>query len=183
MKNVKKLIDISERINCQGDYQKFFSFAGNYITKMKQEKRDNTEIFFNMVKTCENKYNTINVKLSMGISGAGNNIIKPWCKEILGNKELKSLTLDEIHYIMAVCAIKSKIKKESKEITENKNNKMNTNEMNKIIKQANYVIEKDTVTQTCKKCKKSFEVEKSKPFPKRKDGICPYCNYKHSIVC
>ncbi len=82
MKNVKKLIDISERINCQGDYQKFFSFAGNYITKMKQEKRDNTEIFFNMVKTCENKYNTINVKLSMGISGAGNSGISASIEEI-----------------------------------------------------------------------------------------------------
>lgn len=183
MKNVKKLIDISERINCQGDYQKFFSFAGNYITKMKQEKRDNTEIFFNMVKTCENKYNTINVKLSMGISGRGNNIIKPWCKEILGNKELKSLTLDEIHYIMAVCDVKSKIKKESKEITENKNNKINTNEMNKTPKNANSFIEKDTVTQTCKKCKKSFEVEKSKPFPGFKNAVCPHCNIVNRVKC
>lgn len=183
MKNVKKLIDISERINCQGDYQKFFSFAGNYITKMKQEKRDNTEIFFNMVKTCENKYNTINVKLSMGISGGGNNIIKFWCKEILGNKELKSLTLDEIHYIMAVCAIKSKIKKESKEITENKNNKMNTNQMNKTPKNVNRVIDKNTETKTCKKCKKSFEVEKSEFWTQRKKVTCPHCNHKDSIVC
>ena len=149
---------------------------------MKQGKKDKTEIFFNMIKTCQNKYDTTNIKLAMGVTGKDVDGIKIWCKEILENEELKSLDLDEIHYIMAVCAIKSKIKKESKGIDKDGNKQ---SEINNIPKNETRYKEKDTVTYVCRntKCRKSFEIERSKLFSQLKKGVCQYCNYKYSIKC
>jgi len=180
LKRASELIEITNRLDYSNDYEKFYEFAQNFIMHMKAENNTKTEGFFKTIKLILNNVNDATVKNALGIESKHNKVeaIKEWCKHISESEELKQLELAELHYVFGYATRKAKIAEASKNTTVGYKSKKN--EPPKTFKSESKVADKDTKSIKCKnkKCRKSFEVQKSQPFPQLKETVCPYCESK-----
>ncbi len=109
MKNKAELIEISRVLDTNGDYYPFYEFASNYIQGMKERGNKDTNAFFSTVKTLGNNLNSSINRKAMGITGNATENAKKWCTYICAARELKDLSLDELHYVIGYCARRAKI--------------------------------------------------------------------------
>ncbi len=105
-----ELLSIAESMSPLKDDEKFYRFAQTYIFGMKNRKSTCSDEFFEVVKYCSEHSSDSNVNYIMKLGGKhGANRIKIWCKLICENKELRTLELDELNYVMGCCARVAKI--------------------------------------------------------------------------
>lgn len=110
MKSKSELIEISGILDTDTRYCSFYEFAANYIRSLKEKGKNNAEEFFKVVSTLGNNSSIRENYTAFGKKGAGSSAeIKKWCSYICGSKELKGLSLNELHYVMGYCARRAKI--------------------------------------------------------------------------
>lgn len=179
MKRASELIEIASLLDYSNDYEKFYEFARNFIMHMKVENNTKTEDFLKIIKSILKNANDYTIKNALGLTSKHKpEVIKRWCNFIIKNEELEKLELAELHYVFGYATRKAKILKPSdRNSTENKSKDY---EPPKTFKSKSKVVDKDTKDIICKneKCRKSFEVQKSQPFPQFKETVCPYCESK-----
>lgn len=108
MKSRAELIEISGVLDTNGSYSPFYEFASNYIQGMKEHGNKEQKSFFEAIKLLGDNPSEANGK-AMGIEGKSPERIKEWCSYIYNAKELKDLSLDELHYVIGYCARRAKI--------------------------------------------------------------------------
>ena len=113
MKSRAELIEISGVLDTNGSYSPFYEFASNYIRGMRERENTDPNAFFSAVKTLDNNLDPKSKSQSnlkaMGITGNSTENAKKWCKYICAARELKDLSLDELHYVIGYCARRAKI--------------------------------------------------------------------------
>ena len=121
MKRKLELLEIADSLHFSSDENKFYEFAKNYILHMKVGGIDDTEHFFDTVEYIKTNSKRTSIKYALGPAGKGGETeIDEWCNRIMRNKDLRSLSLDELHYVMGYANRKSKVKKTSNSETQTK---------------------------------------------------------------
>lgn len=105
----KSLINLAKDISKEHESEKYFEFASNYLMNDREKGIKTTDNFFKMLNTCTQKTNFDTVKNAFGVRGKKNNNIKDWIDKMLKNPKLRRLSLDELHYVMAVASRCAKI--------------------------------------------------------------------------
>ena len=93
------------------DSTKYFEFASNYLMNNRKNNIQSTGNFFKMLENCKSNTNRPTVRHAFGVRGGNNKIIEVWINIILYNynQELKKLSFDELHYVMAIATRYAKI--------------------------------------------------------------------------
>lgn len=180
MKSKLELFGIANSLHnsCPSSY---YEFASNYILHMKVCGISDTKDFFDAIKLIGANTSSTSIIYALGISGVGKQTeIKEWCKSISDNGDLSSLTLDELHYVIGCANRKSKVSKISSSNHQAKENNCPTKESKKPKfnkhNRGTRLPAANEIPLKCTNCKKTFIVEASKPFSRKRDATCTECN-------
>lgn len=91
------------------DSTKYFEFASNYLMNSRKSNIQSISDFFKMLENCKSNTNRPTVRHVFGVRGGNNKIIEAWINNILYNQNLKKLSFNELHYVMAIATRYAKI--------------------------------------------------------------------------
>jgi len=183
MKHKLELLEIADSLYFSSDENKFYEFAKNYILHMKVKGISETDEFFNAIELIRTNPESDSIRYALGFAGKGDkNIVTVWSSCIVNNKDLRSLTLDELHYVIGYANRKSKVKETSNSETQTKKD---DSSLKKTIRpkrnKRNHGVKLPAADETllkCKKCGETFIVKLGKPYSYYRDATCTQCNAK-----
>ena len=181
MKHKLELLEIADSLYFSSDENKFYEFAKNYILHMKVKGISETDEFFNAIELIRTNPESDSIRYALGFAGKGDkNIVTVWSSCIVNNKDLRSLTLDELHYVIGYANRKSKVKETSNSETQTKKD---DSSLKKTIRpkrnKRNHGVKLPAADETllkCKNCKKKFIVNTGGLLPHYRKATCTECN-------
>lgn len=106
----KELIDYAKSLDCRKDYGSLFEFAKNYLMNPNIADDEKSRSLFATIKFFMDNPRSDTTAFALGKRGRYfESVIKDWCRMMLGDKDLRGLSANELHYVMGYCVRLSKI--------------------------------------------------------------------------